>query len=94
MQERKKDKDFIVSIFYCRIKLHLNIYNKYVLQQWAAEEQESLIKAQKKLAPRRQHNIAMFFGLPDKSDEIKLRLCCKMPNLRACELLISKYFIC
>ena len=43
----KRDKDFIVSIFYCRIKLHLNIYNKYVLQQWAAEEQESVIKAQK-----------------------------------------------
>ena len=28
----------------------------------------------KKLALRRQHNIAMFLGPPDKSDEIKINL--------------------
>ena len=28
----------------------------------------------KKLAPRRPHNIAMFVGNPDKSDEIKINL--------------------
>ena len=28
----------------------------------------------KKLAPSRHHNIAKFFGLPDKSDETKLNL--------------------
>ena len=43
--EKKKDKDFLVLIFYCRIKQDLNIYIDYVLQQWAAEEQELLIKA-------------------------------------------------
>ena len=38
------------------------------------EEKESLIKAQKKLVPRRHHNIALFLGLPDKSDETKINL--------------------
>ena len=28
----------------------------------------------KKLVPRRHHNIAMFLGLSDKSDEIKINL--------------------
>ena len=28
----------------------------------------------KKLVPRRHHNIAMFLGLPDKSDETKINL--------------------
>ena len=70
MGEKKKDKDFIVSIFYCRIKQHLNIYIDYVLQQWAGIINQSV----KKLAPRRQHNIAKFFGPPDKSDEIKINL--------------------
>ena len=28
----------------------------------------------KKLAPRRNHNIAMFLGTPDKSDETKINL--------------------
>ena len=28
----------------------------------------------KKLVPRRHHNIAMFLGIPDKSDEKKINL--------------------
>ena len=38
--ERKR-----LKIFYCSFKTYLNIYNNYVLQQWAVEEKELLIKA-------------------------------------------------
>ena len=71
---KRKTKTSSFKYFYCSLKTYLNIYNNYELQQWAVEEKESLIKAQKKLVPRRHHNIALFLGLPDKSDETKINL--------------------
>ena len=70
--EKKKDKDFIVSIFYCSFNTYLNIYNN--ITTMGRGRTGITNQSTKKLVPRRPHNIAMFLGISDKSNKTKINL--------------------
>ena len=47
-----------------------------------------------KIVTLQRHNVGLSKKIVIIENKIKLHLCCEMPDLRAIELHISKYFIC